>query len=144
MAKILHLPLNVEGSFQSGQIKGLKEIFGEENYKLFDYLPMEGQLGRGGVNSALIQTIADWQPNIIWAQLQETNTIVDSTWSEIKSKWPNIWLTQWNGDIREVIPAYQLSILPYFDINYLAFALYYLTNNPYLCWYERFFKNRSY
>lgn len=121
MAKILHGPLQVSGSEQIGQEKGFREVFGDENYKQFDFLRLEGELGKGAMNSSLYGTIADWKPDILWAQLQDTASIQPQMLEKIRQDFPNLWLTQWNGDIREVVPVYQSQIGRYFDITYLGF-----------------------
>lgn len=116
--KILHLPLNVPGSEQVGQERGFREVFGDENYRQFDYLVLEGQLGKNGVNDALKATIADFRPNIIWAQLQETDAILPETWEHIRQSQPDVWLTCWSGDARDYVPAGMQQWLKHFDIFY--------------------------
>lgn len=109
--KVLHLPLNVPGSEQIGQSRGMREVFDE--VVEFDYLNYSGD-----VNAKLVE-ISKQGFDIAWMQLQETNIIQPSTLIDIKN---NIkLLTQWNGDIRRDIPSYQQLISPLFDITYLGF-----------------------
>lgn len=113
--KILHLPLNVPGSEQIGQARGFAEIF---DYDVFDYLSLTGQFGNHQVNEMLLAKVADMQPDIIWAQLQETNILTPETFATIRQNWPHIWLTTWSGDARVTVPPYLASVLPHFDIFY--------------------------
>lgn len=109
--KILHLPLQVEGSFQIGQRRGMQEVFGEENVVEFDYL------NHPNPNEELIK-IASQGFDVCWFQLQETNTITSETLEKIK---PYVKvMTHWTGDIRTVVPNYLQQISPLFDITYIA------------------------
>lgn len=116
--KILHLPLTVPGSEQVGQEKGFRQVFGDVNYQKFDFLPLQGELGKNATNEALKATALEYQPDIIWAQLQETDVILPETWQQIKEQHPNIWLTCWSGDARDYVPAGMQQWLKYFDIFY--------------------------
>lgn len=116
--KILHLPLTVPGSEQVGQERGFREVFGDQNYAKFDYLPMEGQEGKEQTNRALVATIGEFQPDIIWYQRQETDTITPNTLKEIREKYPKLWMTTWSGDARDYAPVSLTQVLPYFDIFY--------------------------
>lgn len=114
--KILHLPLNVIGSEQIGQEKGFRETF--EDYRQFDYLKITGEFG--DCNQALIDTVKEYQPDLIWAQLQNTSEIKSETWATIRELLPDIWLTTWCGDARVEPLPYLIQSLPYFDIFYNA------------------------
>lgn len=115
MTKILHLPLEVFGSEQNGQRKGLYEVFGQENVYSFDYLNYPPEK----VNNKLIEIVREFKPDIGFFQLQDTRVITPETLIAIK---PYInFMTQWNGDIREVVPLYQQQIGKYFDVTYLGF-----------------------
>lgn len=118
MPKVLHLPLNVPGSEQVGQERGFKEVFGADSYRCFDYLPMEGSQGKQATNDALLGVIAEYQPDVVWAQLQETNTIAARTWELIRKTYPSLWLTTWSGDARTYVPAGMQQWLPFFDVFY--------------------------
>lgn len=108
--KCLFLPLNVPGSEQHGQLMGMREVF-DEVVEL-DYLNVPNP------NEELIQ-IATQGFDVAWMQLQDTRVITPQTLAAIK---PHIKLmTQWNGDIREIIPEYQRKIAPLFDITYLGY-----------------------
>lgn len=116
--KILHLPLNVAGSEQVGQQRGFNEVF--ETYEGYDYLAVAGLYGNEEANRRLLETVSSHQPDIIWAQLQETNVLTPDTWATIRAEYPNTWLTTWSGDARTYVPPYLYSILPHFDIFYNA------------------------
>lgn len=108
--KCLFLPLNVPGSEQHGQSRGMHEVFDE--VVEFDYL------NSSNPNGELLR-IAAQGFDVAWMQLQDTRVITAETLREVKK---NVkFMTQWNGDIREIIPAYQLDIAPLFDVTYLGF-----------------------
>lgn len=108
--KILHLPLNVTGSEQYGQARGMREVFDE--VVEFDYLNVNNP------NEKLLE-VAKQGFDLCWMQLQETNLITPET---LKAVRPYIKvMTQWMGDIREVVPEYQQKIGKLFDITYLGF-----------------------
>lgn len=108
--KCLHLPLNVPGSEQVGQVRGMKDVF--EDVVTFDYL------NSNDPNWELMN-LATQGFDVCWMQLQETKVITPHTLIAIR---PHIKLmTQWNGDIREIVPLYQQEIAKYFDITYLGF-----------------------
>lgn len=115
---ILHLPLNVPGSEQLGQRKGFTQVF--DKYSEFDYLKKAGELGNEGTNRLLIEWVDSIKPDIIWAQLQNTDTITTETWKIIREKHPDMWLTTWNGDARSEPLPYLIQYLNYFDIYYSA------------------------
>lgn len=116
MPKILHIPLNVAGSEQVGQEKGFRAVFSD--YRQFDFLTYEGQNGRNATNEALIALVREFEPDIIWAQLQMTDVIMPQTWEAIRQIKPDIWLTCWSGDARSEVSIPQQQYLPYFDIFY--------------------------
>lgn len=116
--KLLHLPLTVPGSEQVGQEKGFRRVFGNDNYRQFDFLPLEGEIGKHATNEMLKSVVADFQPNIIWAQIQETSTITPETWQEIRRVFPSLWITMWSGDARDYVPETLKQIYPYFDVFY--------------------------
>ena len=111
--KILHLPLNVPGSEQIGQEKGFRALF---EYESFDFLNIEGQYGKEEANRQLLARVADYRPDIVWAQIQETTTIVPQTWEKIRQIVP--WMTMWSGDARSYVPTSLERIFPYFDVFY--------------------------
>lgn len=116
--KLLHLPLNVPGSEQVGQANGFREVFDE--VVEFDYLPYTGQNGNDATNRELLRLVDTVKPDIIWAQLQETNILTPHTWGQVKQFHPEAWLTTWSGDSRDYVPPYLASVLPLFDIFYNA------------------------
>jgi spore maturation protein CgeB len=109
--KCLFLPLNVPGSEQVGQARGMREVFDE--VVEFDYM------NHPEPNIGLINLCATQQFDVAWMQLQDTKIITPHTLEAIK---PHVKLmTQWNGDIREIVPEYQQKIAPLFDITYLGY-----------------------
>lgn len=114
--KLLHLPLNVPGSEQIGQEKGFRNVF--EECRVFDYLTLQGINGKGSTNQELCALVNEFKPDIIWAQLQETDVITPETWQTIRRDFPKIWLTCWSGDARTYVPTGMQQWLRYFDVFY--------------------------
>lgn len=114
--KLLHLPLNVPGSEQVGQERGFREVF--DTVLTYDYLKEQGDGGKNAANEKLIATIKEFQPDILWAQLQETDCITPKTWETIRNEFPSLWMTTWSGDARTYVPTGMQQWLPNFDIFY--------------------------
>ena len=112
--KIIHLPLNVQGSEQLGQEAGFRQIFDE--YVQFDYLKAEEEVGKAVANDLLLDLVFEEEPDLMWYQRQETDTITPETLKKLRKDIP--WMTTWSGDARSYVPAALEAVLPYFDIFY--------------------------
>lgn len=114
--KVLHLPLNVAGSEQVGQERGFREVF--DQYVQFDFVNYAGANGNADANRELLSIVEREKPNIIFAQLQQTEIITKETLETIRRDFPSVWLTTWSGDARDNLPTELIGVLPSFDIFY--------------------------
>jgi len=101
--KILFAPLNVFGSEQIGQRRGMHEVFGKENVVEWDYLH-DSELPKG-------------EFDLSWMQLQQNNLSLDIL-KDLQARVK--FMTQFTGDIREVVPREFYQRKEYFDLTYIA------------------------
>ena len=99
--RILHVALNVPGDNQPALERALRSM-GE--YKQIDWR----QLKREKLRSTLIKTCEEWQPSLIFMQLQTGNVVDVETAKRIRAEGRVI--VNWSGDVRSPIPAWYFKL----------------------------------
>lgn len=119
--RVMLLPLNYDHQ-QWGMISAFTQVFGKHNVDVFDYLTAKKGLqdSDARVNAAFLERAEAFKPDWVWMQLQETQVITADTISGVKKLLPNCVITQWNGDYRPVLGAYQRDIAQVCDISFVS------------------------
>ncbi len=114
--KLLYLPLNVAGDFQDGTTQAFVQELGAENVVVFDYLTRmlpdsSLELGR---------LVAQYAPDWVHMQLQETGKILPSSIESIRKGSPRVVWTHWMGDWREGISPKLAEICRITDATFIS------------------------
>jgi len=91
--KVLYLPLNAEGVVQTGMYDAFNNY--GVNLKIFDY----NNIIKKNVNERLVKEVIDFKPELIHTQMQYTDIISNDALVEIKKALPNVFITNWTGDV---------------------------------------------
>lgn len=113
--RVLVLPLNYDHP-QLGMISAFQHAFGSRNVDVFDYLAVYRGLGekpelRGLVDDGFLARVRTFQPDWIFAQLQETDVISPAALAAARhAGGQRAYVTHWTGDYRPQLMPYTCEV----------------------------------
>lgn len=98
--KVLYLPLNDATNEQTGMYDAWRKI--GVNWKVFDfYRQFLRTRGKAQLQLDMIAAVKEFQPDLIFMQVQFTGLIDSATLTECRRACPKVIITNWSGDIRQ-------------------------------------------
>jgi spore maturation protein CgeB/SAM-dependent methyltransferase len=97
--RVLYLPLNDADNVQQGMYDAWNNVGVE--LKVFDFYRMWlNTKNKNKIQADFVQTVREFQPQLIHMQLQFTGLIDAATLRAARTACPNVVITNWSGDIR--------------------------------------------
>ena len=121
MIKVLYLPLNAGSNIQNGMYDAWRDLPYVE-LKIFDFYKMyESSKNKDLINKNFIETVEEFQPDLVAMQLQMTNVIYPNSIATAKLKTNNKCIfTNWSGDVRNHASKEMINISKVVDYTLIS------------------------
>lgn len=117
--KVLYLPLNTPDFKQTGMLDAFNS-FGVD-LKEFDYNMMFiNKIPKEKISNNFINIVEEFKPDLIHCQLQFSDIINLDCFNKIKKINKNIIISNWSGDIRNIVPSQYIKTSQYIDYNLIS------------------------
>jgi len=115
--KVLYLPLNNREVQQTG----MEDAFVNNNVKLCSYDFYTHFTLKPKESNLFLIALANWfRPDFIHMQLQDTKAVLPETLKTIKRNLPNVYISNWTGDIRTEPIDYFIKVSKETDLSLIS------------------------